>query len=141
MRHFRFANTALSPFLAQYAFADLRLVKICSRRGGRHSSVAGLFVGQVVHRARLNTARPRYRDGGNCGHLYAARLELWRGRGDEVWRWPIMLLLLGHPAAIPARILLVASATYCNPFRDAGAGGGAGLSDWCRVCESTQCAD
>jgi hypothetical protein len=36
----------------------------------------------------------------------------------------IMLLLLAHAAAIPARILLVASATYCNPFRDAGAGGG-----------------
>jgi hypothetical protein len=21
--------------------------------------------------------------------------ELWRGRGDQVWRWPIMVLLLG----------------------------------------------
>lgn len=45
-----------------------------------------------------------------------AVLELWRGRGDEVWRWPIMLLLLGHAAAIPARILLVASATHSVPF-------------------------
>ena len=31
-------------------------------------------------------------------------VELWRGRGDGVWRWPIMLLLLGHAAAIPVRI-------------------------------------
>src|SRR5262249_59176237 len=23
--------------------------------------------------------------------------ELWRGRGDEVWRWPVLMLLL-HPA-------------------------------------------
>jgi hypothetical protein len=25
--------------------------------------------------------------------------ELWRGRGDQVWRWPIMVLLLAH--AVP----------------------------------------
>ena len=36
-------------------------------------------------------------------------LELWRGRGDGAWRWPIMLLLLGHAAAIPVRIPLVGS--------------------------------
>ena len=35
-----------------------------------------------------------------------ALLELWRGRGDGAWRWPIMLLLLGHAAAIPVRIRL-----------------------------------
>jgi diguanylate cyclase (GGDEF)-like protein len=33
-----------------------------------------------------------------------ALLELWRGRGDGAWRWPITLLLLGHAAAIPVRI-------------------------------------
>ena len=32
--------------------------------------------------------------------------ELWRGRGDEVWRWPIMVLLLAHAAAIPIHIPL-----------------------------------
>jgi hypothetical protein len=31
----------------------------------------------------------------------------WRGRGEGLWRWPIMLLLLGHAAAIPVRIPLV----------------------------------
>ena len=36
-------------------------------------------------------------------------VELWRGRrrGEGLWRWPIMLLLLGHAAAIPLRIPLV----------------------------------
>ena len=34
-------------------------------------------------------------------------VELWRGRGDGLWRWPIMLLFLGHAAAIPVRIPLV----------------------------------
>ena len=37
---------------------------------------------------------------GICYTLLAV-LELWRGRGDGVWRWPIMLLLLGHAASIP----------------------------------------
>ena len=40
---------------------------------------------------------------GICYTLLAIR-ELWRGRGDGVWRWPIMLLLLGHAAAIPIQI-------------------------------------
>ena len=35
--------------------------------------------------------------------------ELWRGRGDGLWRWPIMLLLLAHAAAVPVRIPLVGS--------------------------------
>ena len=35
--------------------------------------------------------------------------ELWRGRGDGLWRWPIMLLLLAHAAAVPIRIPLVGS--------------------------------
>jgi diguanylate cyclase (GGDEF)-like protein len=43
-------------------------------------------------------------------------LELWRGRGDGVWRWPIMLLLLGHAAAIPVRIPLAGEWTNPNPF-------------------------
>jgi diguanylate cyclase (GGDEF)-like protein len=43
-------------------------------------------------------------------------LELWRGRGDGVWRWPIMLVLLGHAAAIPVRIPLAGEWTNPNPF-------------------------
>ena len=45
-----------------------------------------------------------------------AVLELWRGRGEEVSRWPIMLLLLGHAAAIPIRIPLAGSMTDPHPF-------------------------
>jgi diguanylate cyclase (GGDEF)-like protein len=38
-----------------------------------------------------------------CYTLFAV-LELWRGRGADAWRWPIMALLLGHAASIPIRI-------------------------------------
>jgi len=43
--------------------------------------------------------------------------ELWRGRGDGLWRWPIMLLLLGHAAAVPIRIPLVGSLVAHYPIR------------------------
>jgi len=42
-------------------------------------------------------------------------LELWRGRGDQVWRWPIMVLLLAHAAAIPIHIPLAATLTHPDP--------------------------
>jgi diguanylate cyclase (GGDEF)-like protein len=42
--------------------------------------------------------------------------ELWRGHGEEISRWPVMLLLVGHAAAIPIRIPLAASATNLHPF-------------------------
>ena len=45
-----------------------------------------------------------------------AVLELWRGPGQEASRWPIMLLLLGHAAAIPVRIPLAGSTTDPHPF-------------------------
>jgi hypothetical protein len=41
--------------------------------------------------------------------------ELWRGRGDEVWRWPIMVLLLAHAAAIPIHIPLARAWTHPDP--------------------------
>jgi diguanylate cyclase (GGDEF)-like protein len=44
-----------------------------------------------------------------------ALLELWRGRGDGAWRWPIMLLLLGHAAAIPVRIQLAGAWVHPDP--------------------------
>jgi diguanylate cyclase (GGDEF)-like protein len=44
-----------------------------------------------------------------------ALLELWRGRGDGAWRWPIMLLLLGHAAAIPVRIPLAGAWFHPDP--------------------------
>ena len=45
-----------------------------------------------------------------------AILELWRGRDDELPRWLIILLLLGHAAAIPIRIPLAGSLTDPHPF-------------------------
>jgi diguanylate cyclase (GGDEF)-like protein len=39
--------------------------------------------------------------------------ELWHGRGDQVWRWPIIVLLLAHAAAIPIHIPLAGALT--NP--------------------------
>ena len=41
--------------------------------------------------------------------------ELWRGRGDQVWRWPIMVLLLAHAAAIPIHIPLAGALTHPDP--------------------------
>jgi GGDEF domain-containing protein len=44
-----------------------------------------------------------------------AFFELWRGRGDDVWRWPIMVLLLAHAAAIPIHIPLAGALTHPDP--------------------------
>jgi len=45
-----------------------------------------------------------------------ALFELWRGRGDDKWRWPIMLLLLAHAAVIPIHIPLAGSWRHPDPF-------------------------
>lgn len=50
-----------------------------------------------------------------CYTLLAA-FELWRGRGDGVWRWPIMALLVGHAAAITVRIPLAMTAARPDLF-------------------------
>jgi diguanylate cyclase (GGDEF)-like protein len=44
-----------------------------------------------------------------------AVFELWRGRGDDVWRWPIVALLLAHAAAIPIHIPLAGALTHPDP--------------------------
>ena len=36
-----------------------------------------------------------------------AAFELWRARGDDVWRWPIIALLLAHATAIPSTFRLL----------------------------------
>jgi diguanylate cyclase (GGDEF)-like protein len=38
-----------------------------------------------------------------------ALFELWRGRGDGAWRWPITLVLLAHAASVPIRVPLAAA--------------------------------
>ena len=44
-----------------------------------------------------------------------AVFELWRGRGDDVWRWPVIVLLLAHAAAIPIHIPLAGALTHPDP--------------------------
>jgi diguanylate cyclase (GGDEF)-like protein len=43
--------------------------------------------------------------------------ELWGGRGEEASRWPILVLLLGHAAAIPIRVPLAGSLTDPHPLQ------------------------
>jgi predicted signal transduction protein with EAL and GGDEF domain len=47
------------------------------------------------------------------GYTLLAVLELWKGRGDGAWRWPIMALLLGHAASIP--IYIPVAGTWRHP--------------------------
>jgi diguanylate cyclase (GGDEF)-like protein len=51
---------------------------------------------------------------GVCYTLLAV-LELWRGRGDAAWRYPIIVLLLGHAAAIPIRIPIAGAWKHPDP--------------------------
>jgi diguanylate cyclase (GGDEF)-like protein len=44
-----------------------------------------------------------------------AVFELWRGRGDDGWRWPVMLLLLGHAAFVPMLIPLAGAWRHPDP--------------------------
>jgi hypothetical protein len=41
--------------------------------------------------------------------------ELWRGRGDQVWHWPIIVLLLAHGAAIPIHLPLAGALSHPDP--------------------------
>jgi diguanylate cyclase (GGDEF)-like protein len=45
-----------------------------------------------------------------------ALFELWRCREDGAWRWPIMLVLLAHAAAIPLRIPLAGAWFHPDSF-------------------------
>jgi diguanylate cyclase (GGDEF)-like protein len=51
---------------------------------------------------------------GICYTLLAV-LELWRGRGDGAWRYPILVLLLGHAALIPIRIPIAGAWKHPDP--------------------------
>lgn len=44
-----------------------------------------------------------------------ALLELWRGRGDGAWRWPIVVLLLAHAASIPIHIPVAGAWKHPDP--------------------------
>ena len=49
------------------------------------------------------------------GYTLLAVRELWLGRGDGVWRWPIMVLLLGHAASIPIHIPIAGAWKHPDP--------------------------
>ena len=64
-------------------------------------------------------ARPEARAGVmaaiGIGCTLLAVHELWRGRGDDAWRWPIMMLLLGHAASIPIQIPVAGAWRHPDP--------------------------
>jgi diguanylate cyclase (GGDEF)-like protein len=49
------------------------------------------------------------------GYTALAIHELWRGRGGGLWRWPIMLLLVGHATSIPVQIPLAGAWKHPDP--------------------------
>jgi diguanylate cyclase (GGDEF)-like protein len=51
---------------------------------------------------------------GICYTLLAV-FELWRGRGEGAWRYPILVLLLGHAALIPIRIPIAGAWKHPDP--------------------------
>jgi diguanylate cyclase (GGDEF)-like protein len=51
---------------------------------------------------------------GVCYTLLAVS-ELWRGRGDGAWRWPIIALLLAHAASIPLYIPVAGAWKHPDP--------------------------
>ena len=57
-----------------------------------------------------------HRNGGDWHLLHGlAVLELWRGRGDGAWRWPIVVLLLAHAASIPIHIPVAGAWKHPDP--------------------------
>jgi diguanylate cyclase (GGDEF)-like protein len=49
------------------------------------------------------------------GYTLLAVRELWLGYGDGVWRWPIIVLLLGHAASIPIHIPIAGAWKHPDP--------------------------
>jgi diguanylate cyclase (GGDEF)-like protein len=52
---------------------------------------------------------------GICYTLLAV-VELWRGRGDGAWRWPIIVVLLAHAASIPIHIPVAGAWKHPDPI-------------------------
>jgi diguanylate cyclase (GGDEF)-like protein len=82
-------------------------------------SLAGVLLWLVACSIGPIYARPEARATvmaaiGICYTLLAVS-ELWRGRGDGVWRWPIMVLLLGHAASIPIHIPVAGAWKHPDP--------------------------
>jgi diguanylate cyclase (GGDEF)-like protein len=90
---------------------------------GKHVSIpmalAGVLLWLGVCSIGPIYARPEARAAvmaaiGIC-YMLLAVYELWRGRGDGVWRWPIMVLLLAHAASIPVHIPVAGAWKHPDP--------------------------
>jgi diguanylate cyclase (GGDEF)-like protein len=69
-------------------------------------------IGPIYHRLE---ARAVVMAAIGVAYTLLVALELWRGRGDQPWRWPIIVLLLAHAAAIPIHIPLIGALTHPDP--------------------------
>jgi diguanylate cyclase (GGDEF)-like protein len=90
---------------------------------GKHVSIPLALVGVLLWLGACSIgplyARPEARAavmaGIGIGYTLLAVRELWLGRGDGVWRWPIMVLLLGHAASIPVHIPVAGAWKHPDP--------------------------
>jgi diguanylate cyclase (GGDEF)-like protein len=82
-------------------------------------AVVGLLVWLVACSISPIYTRPEARASvmaaiGVCYTLLAV-VELWRGRGDGAWRWPIIVILLAHAASIPIHIPVAGAWRHPDP--------------------------
>jgi diguanylate cyclase (GGDEF)-like protein len=94
---------------------DGKRVSVVLTLAGAAAWLAATAIGPIYERP---TARATVMAVIGIAYTLLAVVELWRGRPEqqEVSRWPIMVLLLGHAAAIPVRIPLASSLTDPHPF-------------------------
>jgi diguanylate cyclase (GGDEF)-like protein len=83
-------------------------------------ALVGLLVWLVACSISPIYARPEARASvmaatGICYTLLAV-VELWRGRGDGAWRWPIIVVLLVHAASIPIHIPVAGAWKHPDPI-------------------------
>jgi diguanylate cyclase (GGDEF)-like protein len=82
-------------------------------------ALVGMFAWLVACSISPIYARPEARASvmaavGICYTLLAV-VELWRGRGDGAWRWPIIMILLAHAASIPIHIPVAGAWRHPDP--------------------------
>jgi diguanylate cyclase (GGDEF)-like protein len=91
---------------------DNRNVSIVLALAGAVFWLIACSIGSIYHRPE---ARATVMATIGVAYTLLVVFELWRGRGDQVWRWPIIVLLLAHAAAIPIHIPLGGALTNPDP--------------------------
>jgi diguanylate cyclase (GGDEF)-like protein len=91
---------------------DNRNVSIVLELAGAVFWLIACSIGSIYHRPE---ARATVMATIGVAYTLLVAFELWRGRGDQVWRWPIIVLLLAHAAAIPIHIPLGGALTNPDP--------------------------